>query len=77
MPSNWDNDIDGEWEPPLINNPKCAQVSGCGKWKPPLIDNPKFKGKCMLKLYFVQFKLKHASHSCLSCLKIHRETKTY
>jgi len=45
MPSNWDNEIDGIWEAPLINNPKCAKVSGCGKWRRPLIDNPKFKGK--------------------------------
>lgn len=32
-PENWDIEIDGEWEPPLINNPKCAKVSGCGKCK--------------------------------------------
>lgn len=37
--------MDGEWEPPLINNPKCADVSGCGTWKAPLIDNPNYKGK--------------------------------
>lgn len=37
--------MDGEWEAPLINNPRCADVSGCGPWKAPLIDNPNYKGK--------------------------------
>lgn len=41
--------MDGEWEPPLINNPKCA-LSGCGPWKAPLIDNPKYKGKWKVPL---------------------------
>jgi calnexin len=45
QPSDWDNEMDGEWEAPLIANPKCAQSSGCGKWSQPLIDNPKYKGK--------------------------------
>ncbi|XP_017776675.1 PREDICTED: calnexin isoform X2 [Nicrophorus vespilloides] len=44
-PADWDSDIDGEWEPPLIDNPACTDVSGCGKWEPPLINNPEFKGK--------------------------------
>ncbi|EDV24600.1 uncharacterized protein TRIADDRAFT_50321 [Trichoplax adhaerens] len=43
-PDDWDAEMDGEWEPPLIDNPKCKE-SGCGEWKPPKIHNPKFKGK--------------------------------
>ncbi|GBM88376.1 Calnexin [Araneus ventricosus] len=43
-PADWDDEMDGEWEAPLINNPKCEKI-GCGKWKPPMIDNPKYKGK--------------------------------
>lgn len=35
----------GEWEPPLVQNPKCASISGCGKWTAPLIDNARFRGK--------------------------------
>lgn len=37
--------MDGEWEPPLINNPKCEDRSGCGPWARPLMKNPKYKGK--------------------------------
>ncbi|KAJ8945085.1 hypothetical protein NQ318_005265 [Aromia moschata] len=44
-PEDWDSDMDGEWEPPLIENPACASVPGCGAWEPPLINNPAFKGK--------------------------------
>ncbi|KAF2363488.1 Calreticulin/calnexin [Trinorchestia longiramus] len=40
-----DNDMDGEWEAPLINNPACAGASGCGPWVRPHIDNPNFRGK--------------------------------
>jgi calnexin len=43
-PDDWE-DMDGEWEAPLIDNPVCAQVSGCGEWKPPMIANPNYKGK--------------------------------
>ena len=56
-PDDWDDEEDGEWEPPLVSNPKCATAPGCGewqrptkanpdykgKWTPPLIDNPKYK----------------------------------
>ncbi|GAB6033237.1 Signal peptide, CUB and EGF-like domain-containing protein 2 [Chamberlinius hualienensis] len=43
-PADWDDEMDGEWEAPQINNPKCEKV-GCGEWKPPMIDNPNYKGK--------------------------------
>lgn len=43
-PDDWDPEEDGEWEAPLIANPKCEKV-GCGEWKPPVIDNPAYKGK--------------------------------
>lgn len=37
--------MDGEWEAPLVDNPACEGVSGCGPWKAPEIDNPDYKGK--------------------------------
>lgn len=40
-----DDEMDGEWEAALINNPKCADAPGCGEWKPSMIDNPNYKGK--------------------------------
>lgn len=43
MPADWDADEDGEWEPPVIDNPACKV--GCGKWVPPKISNPEYKGK--------------------------------
>lgn len=45
QPADWDVEMDGEWEAPLISNPKCASIAGCGKWSAPLVDNPKYKGK--------------------------------
>jgi len=55
IPDDWDLEEDGDFEPPLIRNPKCTV--GCGEWRPtiknpnfrgkwraPLIDNPAFKG---------------------------------
>ncbi|KAJ8984384.1 hypothetical protein NQ317_003532 [Molorchus minor] len=44
-PQDWDTDMDGEWEPPLIENTACADAPGCGAWEPPLVNNPAFKGK--------------------------------
>ena len=44
-PEDWDIELDGEWEPKLIPNPKCASVSGCGKWNAPMKPNPLYKGK--------------------------------
>lgn len=31
--------MDGEWKPPVIQNPECK-----GKWKPCQVDNPDYKG---------------------------------
>ena len=36
--------MDGEWEAPLVENPRCKEAPGCGPWSPPLIDNPEYKG---------------------------------
>jgi len=38
-PDDWDDDMDGEWEPPMIDNPDYK-----GEWKPKQIDNPAYKG---------------------------------
>ena len=42
-PADWDVDIDGDWEPPLIDNVNCKGLSGCGPWKQPTIPNPLYK----------------------------------
>ena len=34
-PEDWDEDEDGDWEPPKIANPKCEKGPGCGEWKRP------------------------------------------
>uniref|UniRef100_A0A8C9S4X2 Calreticulin n=1 Tax=Scleropages formosus TaxID=113540 RepID=A0A8C9S4X2_SCLFO len=39
-PNDWDDEMDGEWEPPRITNPEYK-----GEWKPWKIDNPDYKGK--------------------------------
>jgi len=39
-PEDWDNDLDGEWEAPVVNNPEYK-----GEWKAPLIPNPDYKGE--------------------------------
>lgn len=57
-PEEWNVEEDGEFVAPLIRNPVCEKVSGCGpfkqmirnpkykgKWIPPLIDNPKYIGE--------------------------------
>jgi hypothetical protein len=44
-PSDWDEEMDGDWEAGLVPNPACASAPGCGKWHVPMIDNPLFKGK--------------------------------
>jgi len=39
-PDDWDDEEDGEWEPPLIDNPEYK-----GPWKARMIDNPAYKGE--------------------------------
>ncbi|KAM8930565.1 calreticulin-like [Pelodytes ibericus] len=39
MPHDWDSSMDGEWEAPMIPNPKYR-----GIWQPHIIDNPNYKG---------------------------------
>jgi len=39
-PDDWDDEDDGEWEAPMIDNPKFK-----GEWKAKQIDNPKYKGE--------------------------------
>lgn len=39
-PDDWDDEMDGEWEPPMIDNPEFK-----GDWKPKQIKNPEYKGK--------------------------------
>ncbi|XP_030061819.1 calreticulin [Microcaecilia unicolor] len=38
-PDDWDDEMDGEWESPMIVNSNYK-----GEWKPTVIDNPNFKG---------------------------------
>lgn len=38
-PEDWDDEDDGEWEPPMIDNPEYK-----GEWEPKMIDNPDYKG---------------------------------
>jgi calreticulin len=39
-PEDWDDEMDGEWEAPMIDNPEYK-----GEWKPRQIDNPDYKGE--------------------------------
>merc|ERR1719238_198389 len=39
IPEDWDEEEDGEWEAPQIDNPEYK-----GEWKAPMIDNPEYKG---------------------------------
>jgi len=39
-PEDWDDEADGEWEAPVIDNPEWK-----GEWKPKRIANPAYKGK--------------------------------
>lgn len=43
--------MDGEWEAPLVENPKCTNAPGCGKWSAPLITNPNYK----VSIYSIPF----------------------
>ena len=38
-PDDWDDEDDGEWEPPMVDNPDYK-----GPWTPKMIDNPDYKG---------------------------------
>lgn len=42
---DWDEEEDGEWEPPRIANPLCKDAPGCGEWKASSKPNPAYKGK--------------------------------
>jgi len=39
-PDDWDDDMDGEWEAPMVDNPDFK-----GDWKSPMIKNPAYKGR--------------------------------
>merc|ERR550537_1112458 len=39
-PEDWDDEMDGEWEAPQIENPAYK-----GEWEAPQIDNPDYKGE--------------------------------
>merc|ERR1712196_508857 len=43
-PEDWDEEDDGEWEAPLVDNPACA-AAGCGEWSPAMIENPDYIGE--------------------------------
>uniref|UniRef100_H2Y8A7 Calreticulin n=1 Tax=Ciona savignyi TaxID=51511 RepID=H2Y8A7_CIOSA len=40
QPEDWDDEMDGEWEAPMIDNPEYK-----GEWEPKQIDNPDYSGK--------------------------------
>eukprot|EP01130_Rhizamoeba_saxonica_P001249 TRINITY_DN11132_c0_g1_i1.p1 TRINITY_DN11132_c0_g1~~TRINITY_DN11132_c0_g1_i1.p1 ORF type:complete len:487 (+),score=178.67 TRINITY_DN11132_c0_g1_i1:52-1512(+) len=42
-PDDWDDELDGDWEAPLVPNPVCYEA-GCGEWEPRQIPNPEYKG---------------------------------
>lgn len=44
QPDDWDEEDDGEWEAPLIDNPEYK-----GPWKPTMIANPDYKGEWKAK----------------------------
>merc|ERR1712008_57193 len=37
-PEDWDDEEDGEWEPPMVDNPDWEE------WEPKMIPNPDYKG---------------------------------
>ncbi|CCH58226.1 hypothetical protein TBLA_0A04310 [Henningerozyma blattae CBS 6284] len=43
-PEWWKDDVDGKWEPTMIRNPDCQNLSGCGPWEQPIIANPNYQG---------------------------------
>lgn len=40
QPEDWDEELDGEWEAPLIDNPEYQ-----GEWRPKRIENPEYIGE--------------------------------
>ena len=46
QPEDWDDEMDGEWEPPMIDNPEYK-----GEWKPRQIDNPAYKGTKLNRIF--------------------------
>jgi len=59
-PEDWDDEDDGEWEPPLIDNPdfkgewfakKVDNPEYKGEWKPKQIDNPAYEAGVQLASY--------------------------
>lgn len=65
-PDDWDDAEDGEWEVPLIPNPKYKGAWSArripnpaykGQWKPRQIDNPKYEADD--KLYLIRKPIKH------------------
>lgn len=50
MPEDWDEEEDGEFEPPQVPNPACTDGPGCGVWVRPTIPNPDYKGKWVAPL---------------------------
>ncbi|KAJ3040015.1 hypothetical protein HDV00_011570 [Rhizophlyctis rosea] len=43
-PDDWDDEEDGDWQAPLVPNPKCTKAAGCGPWTRPTKRNPNYKG---------------------------------
>jgi len=39
QPDDWDEELDGDWQAPMIDNPEYK-----GEWEPKMIDNPAYKG---------------------------------
>jgi len=40
QPEDWDTELDGDWEAPIIDNPEYR-----GPWRPKRIDNPAYQGE--------------------------------
>jgi len=63
-PEDWDDEDDGEWEPPLIDNPEFE-----GEWEAPMIDNPDYEGPWVHPMidnpdYFYDDSVYHVCNSC-------------
>ena len=42
-PDDWDDEMDGDFEAPRIDNPACTSAAGCGVWEAPEMPNPAYK----------------------------------